>query len=131
ESGLDVRIVDEVGERARDLDVLFVAVETQTLVALRAVLRTERIGIEAEVGAHTPGARLPSKPYGMRFRATRGTIAGRARTGKSTRAAGILGPDRLTGSRCLPKSGRPPGANQGERRRRMQERGMAGWTVSQ
>ena len=41
-------IVDEVGELALDLEVLVVAVGAQALVALRAVLRAQRVRIESE-----------------------------------------------------------------------------------
>ena len=41
-------IVDEVREVARHLEVLVVAVGAQPLVALLAVLRAQRVGIEVE-----------------------------------------------------------------------------------
>ena len=45
---LDVRVVDVVGELARDLDVLLVAVGAQALVALGPVLLAQRVGIEGQ-----------------------------------------------------------------------------------
>src|SRR5262249_23611524 len=49
EAGLDIRIVDIVTEVSPDLDVLFVTVGTDALVALLAVLGAESIGIETEL----------------------------------------------------------------------------------
>ena len=43
---LDVRVLEVVGELARDLDVLLVAVGPQALVALGAVLLAQGVGIE-------------------------------------------------------------------------------------
>ena len=50
EAGLDVRVIDEVGELAGDLEVLLVAVVAEALVALLAVLLAEGVGIEGAVG---------------------------------------------------------------------------------
>ena len=49
EAGLDVRVVDEAGEVALDLDVLVVAVRAEALVALGAVPVAEGVGVEAEL----------------------------------------------------------------------------------
>jgi hypothetical protein len=48
EPRLDVRVLDVAREAAAHLDVLRVAVGAQPLVALRAVARAQRVGVEAE-----------------------------------------------------------------------------------
>src|SRR5439155_13389228 len=49
EAGLDVGIIEVVGELALDLDILLVALGAPALVALAAVAFEQRVGIEPEV----------------------------------------------------------------------------------
>ena len=70
EAGLDVGVVDVVGELAGDLDVLVVAVGAQPLVALLAVLLAQGVGIEWELGCRrhlgsfAGKSRIESRPPG-------------------------------------------------------------------
>ena len=67
ETRLDIGVFEIMGERPGDLDILLVGVVAQALVALGAILRLQRIGVEAELGgglAHRMS--LPGRPRGGR-----------------------------------------------------------------
>jgi hypothetical protein len=74
EAGLDIGIVEVVGELLLDLDVLLVAVVAQAPVALRSVAGPQRVGVEAELRAllYSPGVQPGSKPSWIVSLARRG-----------------------------------------------------------
>jgi hypothetical protein len=71
---VDVRVLDVVGERAGDFDVLLVAVGAQTLLALRRVLGAQCVRIEISNGHFEASSRstlrriLPDADFGTASR---------------------------------------------------------------